>query len=274
VAEPTWVEHSVAGRHGEVRVREYSPSGEPAGPRLVWVHGGGWVVGKLDEPEAHGVGMAVASAGFPVTSVEYGLVPMFPVVGPLRLKPSPFRYPVSQDQVMDAWQYAAREHGEPMWLGGASAGACLAAGVAVRLRGGEGPQPLGLAFLYGLFHGVLPQASVELRRRLFGLSDLRVVQEMVRRAAVNHIGSAEHLGNPAIFAGLAELEGLPPVHMLNADRDMLRASAENFARRLTRAGVPHEGWYLRGTRHGFLSRTDWPAFTAGTKALAQWLGGS
>ena len=273
MAEPSWVERSVPGRHGEVRVREYIPA-EPAGPRLVWVHGGGWVVGRLDEPEAHGVGMAVASAGHPVTSVEYGLLPRFPIVGPLRLKPSPFRYPVSQDQVMDAWQDAVRTHGGPMWLGGASAGACLAAGVAVRLRDGEGQQPIGLAFLYGLFHGLLPPASVELRRRLFGLSDLRVVQEMVRRAAVNHAGSPEELHNPTIFAGLAALEGLPPVHMLNADRDLLRASAENFARRLTQAEVPHEGWYLRGTTHGFLARPELPAFAAGIKALTQWVGGS
>ena len=271
MAEPTWIERHVPGRHGEVRVREYLPAGEPTGPRLVWVHGGGWVVGTLDEPEAHLVSMRVAAAGCPVTSIEYGLVPMFPVVGPLRLRPSPFRYPVPQDQVMDAWLDARATHGGPMWLGGASAGACLAAGVALRLRDGEGPPPLGLAFLYGLFHGVLPPASAALRRRLFGLTDLRVVQQMVRRAAVNHAGSTEYLDNPHIFAGLADLAGLPPVHLLNADRDMLRASAENFAHRLTLAGVPHEGWYLPDTSHGFLARPESEAFDAGTRALVEWL---
>jgi len=274
VADPSWVEHGVPGRHGEVRVREYTPAGEPSGPRLVWVHGGGWVVGTLSEPEAHAVGMAVAAAGFPVTSVEYGLVPSFPFVGPLRLKASPFRYPVPQDQVMDAWQYAARRHGGAMWLGGASAGACLAAAVGLRLRDGEGLAPLGLAFVYGLFHGLLPDPSVALRRRLFGLSDLRVVQEMVRRAAVNHAGSAELLTNPHVFPGLADLTGLPPVQLLNADRDMLRASAENFAHRLTQAGVPHDGWYLPGTTHGFLARPEQPPFTAGIAAMTGWLAGS
>ena len=44
VGQPTWIERGVPGRHGEVRVREYTPDGEPSGPRLVWVHGGGWVV--------------------------------------------------------------------------------------------------------------------------------------------------------------------------------------------------------------------------------------
>lgn len=274
VADPTWIERGVPGRHGEVRVREYTPSGEPKGPRLVWVHGGGWVVGTLDEPEAHGVGMAVAAAGFPVTSVEYGLLPRFPVVGPLRLKPSPFRYPVPQDQVLDAWLDAERTHGGPMWLGGASAGACLSSAVALRLRDGEGPAPIGLGFLYGLFHGVLPQASSALRRRLLGLADLRVVQEMVRRAAVNHTGSADLLNDPAIFAGLADLTGLPPVHLLNADRDLLRASAENFAHRLTLAGVPHEGWYVPGTSHGFLARPETEACRIGNAAVAGWIAGS
>ncbi|MBP8921574.1 MAG: alpha/beta hydrolase [Micropruina sp.] len=274
MAEPTWIDRHVPGRHGEVRVREYRPAGDPIGPRLVWVHGGGWVVGTLDDPESHAVGMAVAGAGYPVTSVEYGLVPMFSAVGPLRLKPSPFRYPVTQDQVMDAWLDAQRTHDEPMWLGGASAGACLAAGVALRLRNGEGPPPLGLAFFYGLFHGVLPAVSPALRRRLFGLSDLRVVQELVRRAAVNHAGSLEHLDNPHVFPGIGDLAGLPPVHLLNADRDMLRASAENFAHRLTEAEVPHEGWYLPGTSHGFLALPDSDAFSAGTRALSRWLAGA
>lgn len=272
MAEAKWIERHVPGRHGDLRVREYTPVGPPAGPRLVWVHGGGWVVGELADPEAHLVSLRIAEAGFPVTSVEYGLVPRFPLVGPLRLRPSPFRYPVAQDQVMDAWLDAHRTHGGPMWLGGASAGACLAAAVALRLRDGEGPMPLGLGFLYGLFHGVLPPASAGLRRRLFGLADLRVVQELVRRAAVNHAGSAAELGNPHIFPGLANLAGLPPVHLLNADRDLLRASAENFAHRLTVAGVPHEGWFVPNTLHGFLAVPDSKGFAVGTRALISWLG--
>lgn len=273
MSEPSWTDRHVPGRHGDVRVREYTPAGPVKGPRLVWVHGGGWVVGTIDEPEAHLVSLRVAEAGFPVTSVDYGLVPKFPMVGPLRLKPSPFRYPVPQDQIMDAWLDAARTHGGPMWLGGASAGACLTANVALRLRDGEGPLPLGLAFLYGLFHGVLPPASRSLRHRLWGLADLQVVQEAVRRAATNHTGSADDLDNPHVFPGLGTLDGLPPVHLLNADRDLLRASAENFSRRLGEAGVPHEGWYLPGTTHGFLARPESDAFAVGIRALVAWLGG-
>lgn len=271
MADPTWTVRHVPGRHGEVRVREYATLGEPTGARLVWVHGGGWVVGGLAEPEAHAVALTVVAAGSPVTTVEYGLLPRPAYVGPLRLKPSPFRYPVSQDQVMDAWLDARRMHAGPMWLGGASAGACLASGVAVRLRNGEGAQPDGLAFAYGLFHGLLPPASPALRRRLFGLSDVRVVQQVVARAAANYAGSLDELRNPAIFAGEAELAGLPPVQLLNADRDWLRASAENFAHRLTLAGVPHDGWYLPGSTHGFLAQPGSPAFAVGTAALASWL---
>ena len=45
VGQPTWIERGVPGRHGEVRVREYTPDSGPVGPRLVWVHGGGWAGG-------------------------------------------------------------------------------------------------------------------------------------------------------------------------------------------------------------------------------------
>ncbi len=276
VGQPTWIERGVPGRHGEVRVREYTPAGEPSGPRLVWVHGGGWVVGTLSEPEAHAVGMAVAAAGFPVTSVEYGLVPMFSAVGPLRLKPSPFRYPVTQDQVMDAWldaQPTPRRCDVAGWcvrrcLPGGRRSRCGCATVRGRPSGSAWPSCTGCST------ACCPTRRWPLRRRLFGLSDLRVVQEMVRRAAVNHAGSADLLTTRTIFPGLGDLTGLPPVHLLNADRDMLRASAENFAHRLTQAEVPHEGWYLPGTTHGFLARPEQPPFTAGIAAMTGWLAGS
>src|SRR5262245_24287004 len=41
-------DRGIPGPAGEIPVRVYRPSGEPARPVLVWLHGGGWVTGSLD----------------------------------------------------------------------------------------------------------------------------------------------------------------------------------------------------------------------------------
>ena len=41
-------DRTIPGPAGDLRVRVYTPHGEPPFPIVVWFHGGGWVVGTLD----------------------------------------------------------------------------------------------------------------------------------------------------------------------------------------------------------------------------------
>ena len=118
------------GPHGPVPVRVYRPSPATARrPCLVWMHGGAFMAGDLDMPEADSVARELAHrAGAVVVCVDY------------RLAVDGVTYPVPHDDVVAAFRWVARRGGalgidpDAIAIGGASAGANLAAGAALRLR--------------------------------------------------------------------------------------------------------------------------------------------
>lgn len=267
------VDRTIDARNGPLPVRDYIPAEPtPGAPVLVWVHGGGFGAGSLDMVESHAVAKAIAASGWPVTTVGYRLVPRFPLIGPFRMKPSTHRYPVPVEDVLDAYVDVVRQHpGVGIVLGGASAGACLSASAALRLRDGAGPAPAGLVFAYGLFHARLPEATVELRARLRGLARLGVGPEMVRRMTLNYVGTSQLHDDPAVFPGTAEVGGLPRTLLVDADRDALRASGERFADHLRAAQVQVETVVIAESGHGFFDKPTSAAFDQGIRAITSWL---
>jgi hypothetical protein len=95
------------GPHGPLRVRVYTPE-SPAGPGLVWVHGGGFLAGEIDMPEADWVARSFADRGIAVVSVDYALAP-FPLAWAAASE-APERegvhYPVASDEVEAAFRWA------------------------------------------------------------------------------------------------------------------------------------------------------------------------
>ncbi len=158
-----------------------------------------------------------------------------------------------------------------MFLGGASAGACLAASAALRLREPGQPTPAGLLFAYGLFHARLPETSPALRSRLRGIARLGIGPEMVRRMTLNYAGSDEVHTDPEAFPGTADVHGLPTTLVMDADRDALRASGEAFAGHLRAADVVTDHMVVPDARHGFLDKPDSDSFPQGIAALTGWL---
>ena len=69
---------TIEGPRGPLRLRLYVPHGvgEPA-PAIVYLHGGGWVIGSLDSHD-HVCRRLARAAGLPVVSVDYGLAPEHP----------------------------------------------------------------------------------------------------------------------------------------------------------------------------------------------------
>ena len=121
-----------------------------------------------------------------------------------------------------------------------------------------------------------PLANRDRRTMLEYMRGMRDIRSVIFMAVKDLDGEIlAQLGAGASIRGKTpDLRSLGELDLLNADRDMLRASAENFAHRLTEAEVPHEGWYLPGTSHGFLALPDSDAFSAGTRALSRWLAGA
>jgi acetyl esterase len=64
---------------------------------------------------------------------------------------------------------------------------------------------------------------------------------------------------------------LPPVFILNSERDSLRSSGEMFGEQLAAAGVPVRVEFEPGTVHGHLNQPDDPAAVHSLQRMAAWL---
>ena len=152
---------TVDGPHGGIRTRRYlPPAGVPVASTapIVWVHGGAFVSGGLDQRETHEVARALALEGFRVVTVDYRLT--------TRAQIRRVRYPVPLDDVVAVVREVQRDNPDGVILGGASAGACLSAAAVLMLASEVSLR--GVFFAYGTFHAVLPKPSAELRSRLTG----------------------------------------------------------------------------------------------------------
>lgn len=270
-----------AGDH-DFRIRVY-PAEQARGAALVWLHGGAFMFGTIDMPEADEVATRLAALGVPVVSVGYTLAPLdaapeYPENPPEGM-PSPeqvraelaaagprARFPVASLQTVAAFDWAV-EHAADLGadpariaLGGASAGGNLAAGAAVRLRDRAAAVPSALLLAYPVLHRVLPDADDELVGLLEGLPEmLTFPPDEVRAFNRNYVGDEALLDDPAAFPGGHDLRGLPPTILVTADRDRLRSSAQAFAAELAVAGVDVVLQREHAALHGFLNEVGHPA---------------
>jgi acetyl esterase len=247
------VDDTVVGPHGEVPIRRYRPAGSAvAAPTLLWLHGGGFFAGDLDLPESHAVALALARRGVPVVTADYRLGPLpgMPWVG-RRGPRGRRRWPVPHDDVVAVQRVLRAESSAGLLLGGASAGACLAAGVAAGLVAGGAEALDGLVLAYGFFHARLPRDRA-VQRRVRG--HRRVTHAPWGLDRANRVHGGEALGEARAFPGGHDLAGFPPTLMVDADRDAMRASGDRFALELGAAGVALERHVLTESRHAFLNR--------------------
>jgi acetyl esterase/lipase len=258
----------VPGPHGAVPVRVYDPrpvrdddpgpassDGESAGegardrPCLVWMHGGAFIAGNLDMPEADWTARELAlRAGAIVVSVDY------------RLCNDGVHYPIPHDDVLAAIRWARESAGDlgidadRISVGGASAGANLAAGAALKLRDEDARPPAHLIFAYGVAHPVIPPMTAghaALMREVPAL--LQFPPEATSFFNVNYLGGPLSGANGYAFPALADLRGLCPTLVLNAEYDDLRASGQAFAAGLAAAGADVRQVMVASMLHGFLN---------------------
>ena len=273
------VDAAIQGPHGPIPVRRYAPSTGTAlsgtvltgTAPIVWVHGGAFVKGGLDLPETHEVARALADAGFTVITVDYRLasIPGLNRFGRASVPTRRIRYPVPVDDVVAVVQAVQAEFGDGVILGGASAGACLSAGAALRLADGAAPLR-GVFFTYGLFHASLPERSREVRSRLRGRRRLTHTPLLLNLVNRNYAGSRAALSEAHAFPGGHQLPGFPPALLIDAESDSMRASGERFAKELVAARVPVEYHVLPGTAHAFLNRPLDTGFTEGIRLIVAW----
>ncbi|MFD0483205.1 alpha/beta hydrolase [Kineococcus sp. GCM10028916] len=257
----------------------------------MWLHGGAFFAGGLDQPEADAFARALAVVGVRVVSVDYPLAPLLSTRWPMPPRSASgvvrARFPA---QVHDVGAVLAHvrsihhPHPTPLLLGGASAGACLAAGAAAALtatntagngavekRANEASRPDGVVLAYGFFHARLPPRSRAVRVRLRGRRRFIHSRWPMLAMNLNYTTSRTRLRDPSAFPGGHRLRGFPPTLLLDADRDGMRASSDQFAWDLMAEGTPVEHRVLHESVHGFLGRPEEPAFAAGVDVIARWV---
>jgi acetyl esterase len=238
------------GPHGPVPVRVYEPAESgPDRPALVWVHGGAFVGGDLEMPEADWTARQICErAGAVVVSVDY------------RLCNGGIHYPVPHDDVLAAYRWVRDSAGDlgidrgRISLGGASAGGNLSIGVALKLRDEDGQPPAALLPIYPVAHAVVPPASASLAARMAEVpSVLRFFPAQMQWLNENYLGGPLSTADGYAFGANAVLEGLCPTLVINAEYDDLRSSGEDFVARLALAGVDVRQVTAVGMLHGFLN---------------------
>ena len=241
---------AAAGPHGPVPVRVYLPADDATDrPALVWVHGGAFVGGDLEMPEADWTARQICErAGAVVVSVDY------------RLCTDGIHYPVPHDDVLAAYRWVRDSAGDlgidpgRISLGGASAGGNLSIGVALKLRDEDGRPPAALLPIYPVAHAVVPPASALLTARMAGVpSVLRFFPPQMQWLNENYLGGPLSTADGYAFGANAVLEGLCPTLVINAEYDDLRSSGEDFVARLALAGVDVRQVTAAGMLHGFLN---------------------
>lgn len=243
----------------EIPVRGYVLAGEDEPwATLVWAHGGSFVHGTLDWPEADWVSRRFADAGVRVISVDYVLAS------------ESVKAPALSNDVAEVLAWAGAEYSGPLVAGGASAGAQLAV-IATLDQADAHPERTVDALLleYPTLHRV-QRADPKIADAVAALPESRRFRaDRVAAMYDFYLGAGERGSNPVpTIAGelpQERLAQLPPTVIVNADADELRASGQEFAEQLRSAGVPVAEYVEPGTVHGYLNR---PEETAQSRADA------
>ena len=224
-----------------VRVRRYRPSGPAALPTHLLIHGGAYWAGSVDahDPLCEWYARTVPCQVF---SVGYRLAPEHP-------------YPAGLEDCYTALAWVAEHAGElgvdaeRLSVGGVSAGAGLAAAVALLARDRSGPA-LRLQLLeIPMVDPTMGGRSLETYAAGFGLTRDKVA------AGWRHYlpdGLSTGPGNVPAYAGAfgaGDLAGLPPAAVLTDGCDPLRDEGEAYAARLRTAGVPVTTYRASGHVH-------------------------
>jgi cation diffusion facilitator CzcD-associated flavoprotein CzcO/acetyl esterase/lipase len=210
---------------------------------IVYYHGGGWVLGTLDQFDALGRRLA-ARTGCAVVLADYRLAPEH-------------RYPAAVEDAWTALEWTAAHLEEiagapvPLIVAGDSAGGCLAAVVAQRSR--EAGPEIALQVL------VYPVTDCDLDRGSYLEPENQLI---VGRDTMRWFWDL-YAPDPAVRSRpdssplrATELGGLPPAIVLTAQHDPLRDEGEAYAERLAQAGARVEHRRFDDQMHGFFMLGD------------------
>jgi acetyl esterase len=217
----------IPGPGGDLPLRTYLPQGSGPFPLLVFVHGAGWVAGNLDTHDnlCRHLCNRVPCA---VVSVDYRLAPEH-------------RFPAALHDTYAAIAWAAdharqlNADGNRLAIAGDSSGANLTAAVCLMARDRDGPSIL----FQLLVNPALDMTAYDAP----GFENMRWFRDQ-------YLNGEQDQREPYASPSFADdLNDLPPALIITGEHDELRAEGQEYATKLSQAGVFVNHYCQRDTGH-------------------------
>lgn len=230
-------------RTQDAHVRVILPEGTQPTGALLWIHGGGLIVGGPRQDDVRCAEFAKA-LNIAVVCSYYRLAPKHP-------------FPAAIDDCWAAWNWLLDHVGElgidpeRLAIGGESAGGGLAASLAQRIHDQGGPQPAAQLLVYPM-----------LDDRTAARRELDADDNVLWNNRSNHLGWSSYLAcepggddvaEYAVPARRQDLSGLPPCWIGVGSLDLFRDEDREYARRLEESGVSCTYEETAGACHGFIA---------------------
>lgn len=242
---PTMVETTdllLPGPYRDIPARLHRPTQRQADPSpvLIYLHGGGWIVGNLDTHDRI-MRILAQKSGWCVLGVDYHLAPEA-------------KFPQPQDECCAAADWILDQgtaHGldpDRIALGGDSAGANMSMSVLLHMKRQGCIDAARAALLYYGSYGLRDSAS----RRLWGgaedglsAADLAFFRECL-------FENPSDMTDPRFDILANDLSGLPPLFVLEVAMDPLADDSRALTAAVVEAGGIAEHQQVEGVLHGFL----------------------
>jgi acetyl esterase len=232
------------GPNKQVSITVVRPQGssDKTLPVVVYIHGGGWVLGGFDTHERL-VRELANKANVAVVFVNYTPAPEA-------------QYPVQIEQAYAAIKWVA-ENGNSinidpsrLALVGDSVGGNMAAAVTLLAKERGGPKIAFQGLFYPVTDANFDTPSYNEFQDGYWLTR-KAMQWFWDNYAPDNATRKEPTASP-LQASIDQLRGLPPALVIIDERDVLRDEGEAYAHKLMQAGVPVTGTRYLGTIHDFM----------------------
>lgn len=226
---------------GNLRLRWYVPENATKDSNLnviVYFRGGGWVIADLDVYDATPSALA-RKTGAAVVSVDYPMAP-------------DNKFPAAHDEAIEAYKYVLKNakgwgyNPDKVALVGESAGGNLAINTAIAARDQNLTKPVAVVSVYPV-----AATSPDTPSKKSQAAAKPLNTPMLTWFFSHVLAKEEDKNDPRLNLVAANLKGLPPVTVINADIDPLRSDGDLLVEKLKGAGVETTHQLYTGVTHEF-----------------------
>ena len=232
-------DRTIPGPAGALPVRIYTPKSVTGPfPVVVYYHGGGWVMANKDVYDG-GARAISRLANAVVISVDYRQGPEH-------------KFPAAHDDAYATYVWtlknAASMNGDPkrIAVAGESAGGGLALATAIMARDKGAQMPVAIVSVYPIAGTDTMTASYVENAKAKPLN-----RAMMSWFFEKYLNGPQDRVDPRVNLVAADLNGLPPTTIINAQIDPLRSDGEILAQKLKAVGVQVEQKTFPGVTHEF-----------------------